>query len=1094
MNAKAVCDFIAQEIGRIESERETYRQKAEALRAGIEQSRQRAESKNAAYMAEYGSQAATIQIYLNQIPTNIFYMKRTGAERPLDEGLLSRLALQANASGRVSDYEKLYETALGMQRYVERQKSAAPASEDKETADREREYVQNKNRYTGIVEQRYQGILKGENYGALVKYMAGCKANLRGMLGGSELLIGRRYTAFPFPKEYHARLKADFGSYFDEVNGRLLIPFYMDVSRGFRILLKCSGELAKLDEMVEGILYSLLCVDAGEDFLVQYIDRVRLTGEGLGGFQNLLNQKNSLFLNLPACDADVKDCLESVLEQCRSREKLLQWAGVGTVYEWNAGRPKGERKKQLLLILEGFPFSYSSEERNLIRQMIVNAGRWGISFLIATDTGKFELERMDLNKLTASYGLEGFMKLNCPSANIIPATCGKVDARILERFLTTEADIAQKTDYSEWFDLHKKPVYQEYMEVQGRKKRIPIKIPLGVDEQGGLHEVTFGGMTFAGYLMGGAGSGKSSLIDTMIAGILYHYHPDDVELWLVDFKMMGFAKYIDKLPPHIKYIVLDYSPRVVCDLLDRVSAELARRTELFARHPEWNGNIENVPVSAGLPRIFLIIDEFEKMSKILTSGASNVDMSIYKKKISSLLQEGRSSGFCVLLASQNYEAGVNILEDNAKNNIGIRIAMKNESMGEMKAVLNLQGQPDKYDDQLRYLPPHQLLIVEKDSGATKTVVHRLKALWFPDGRELLHLQDNLHRYFIPVKRKESSGKIREYADKKPNVINGKRLDAFEGLGAQLEELTAVYRGDVYFDEDIPVYLGNLQAMETRKPVWLTMERNQNLCMIAPQNYTPYAASIVFSVAKCFQSAGGSVMIIGYRRNLIYSRYRKCWEKFTCTDDALEADEWLEKVAKSIQDRSCGPLLVVLLGASEIVEDIISEKEECGAKQNDNCETPHSRDGGSAKEISDGACMTGGVKAGSSPMGLGLNRLPARQEGNTAGNAWNHITCIQQNGSRRGVHLFTVVGTVQDIAGRSKMPPDHYGHLLSFRIPSHESVMRLRGVETIGGGDDFADDSICLYSGRETFTFRPFLHKEILWGDWQVDEDGNAVRR
>lgn len=105
-----------------------------------------------------------------------------------------------------------------------------------------------------------------------------------------------------------------------------------------------------------------------------------------------------------------------------------------------------------------------------------------------------------------------------------------------------------------------------------------------------------------------------------------------------------------------------------------------------------------------------------------------------------------------------------------------------------------------------------------------------------------------------------------------------------------------------------------------------------------------------------------------------------------------------------------------------------------------------------------------------------------------------IRCIQQLGPRRGVHLLTVVGTVQDLDVRSKIGPDQYSHLLSFKIPSNGTVTRLRPAKEIGSGDDYADDSICVYSGSETFTFRPFLHRDITWGDWQVGEDGRAFRQ
>lgn len=48
-----------------------------------------------------------------------------------------------------------------------------------------------------------------------------------------------------------------------------------------------------------------------------------------------------------------------------------------------------------------------------------------------------------------------------------------------------------------------------------------------------------------------------------IAGLIRNYHPDNVELWLADFKQLEFKRYIKHLPPHVKYVLLDESTELV---------------------------------------------------------------------------------------------------------------------------------------------------------------------------------------------------------------------------------------------------------------------------------------------------------------------------------------------------------------------------------------------------------------------------------------------------------------------------------------------------------------------------------------------------
>ena len=95
-------------------------------------------------------------------------------------------------------------------------------------------------------------------------------------------------------------------------------------------------------------------------------------------------------------------------------------------------------------------------------------------------------------------------------------------------------------------------------------------------------------------IIGHTGSGKSTLLHTLITGIIRNYHPDDVELWLADFKMSEFAQYIDPLPPHVKYILLDESKELVFDLIDRLTDKMMERQRFFMKHRDLK-KVENVP-------------------------------------------------------------------------------------------------------------------------------------------------------------------------------------------------------------------------------------------------------------------------------------------------------------------------------------------------------------------------------------------------------------------------------------------------------------------------------------------------------------------
>lgn len=50
-----------------------------------------------------------------------------------------------------------------------------------------------------------------------------------------------------------------------------------------------------------------------------------------------------------------------------------------------------------------------------------------------------------------------------------------------------------------------------------------------------------------GFISGGTNSGKSTLLHTIILSACLHYHPNDLEIWLVDYKQTEFYLYKKKL-------------------------------------------------------------------------------------------------------------------------------------------------------------------------------------------------------------------------------------------------------------------------------------------------------------------------------------------------------------------------------------------------------------------------------------------------------------------------------------------------------------------------------------------------------------------
>lgn len=167
-----------------------------------------------------------------------------------------------------------------------------------------------------------------------------------------------------------------------------------------------------------------------------------------------------------------------------------------------------------------------------------------------------------------------------------------------------------------------------------------------------------------------AGAGKSSLYNTMIAGLAIRYSPAELRLYLIDGKFgVGFQPY--RRLPHAEVVSLKTSAEMARSVLADLVAEMERRNVIFAR----SGVVGLIGYRAkGEPhgpmaRLLLIIDEYQQ----LFEGDRDGMASLLLKRLS---EQGRSAGIHMLLASQRFGAVGMLYQDAIFQNFHLRVAMK----------------------------------------------------------------------------------------------------------------------------------------------------------------------------------------------------------------------------------------------------------------------------------------------------------------------------------------------------------------------------------------------------------------------------------
>ncbi|MDZ4851800.1 MAG: FtsK/SpoIIIE domain-containing protein [Pirellulaceae bacterium] len=200
-----------------------------------------------------------------------------------------------------------------------------------------------------------------------------------------------------------------------------------------------------------------------------------------------------------------------------------------------------------------------------------------------------------------------------------------------------------------------------------------LVIPLGVAGVGRTTHLRLGHGTAQHVLIAGkTGSGKSSLLHTLITSAALKYAPDQLRMVLLDFKKgVEFQIYAQKKLPHAEIIGIESRREFGLSSLEYLDRVMQRRGELFRQAgvqdiPSWH----RVRPEQKMPRLLVVIDEFQEMfvedDKLAQQSAMLLDR---------VVRQGRSFGIHMVLASQTL-GGSYSLPRTTLAQMAVRIALQ----------------------------------------------------------------------------------------------------------------------------------------------------------------------------------------------------------------------------------------------------------------------------------------------------------------------------------------------------------------------------------------------------------------------------------
>lgn len=221
------------------------------------------------------------------------------------------------------------------------------------------------------------------------------------------------------------------------------------------------------------------------------------------------------------------------------------------------------------------------------------------------------------------------------------------------------------------------------------RNRRTLAIPIGRDDSGALvylnlhdREDPEGRPSHGphGLVAGATGSGKSELLQSLIASLAAHFSPEILSFLLVDYKGGGTAD-VFKGMPHIAGIVTNLADESLSQrALLALQSELQRRQERFQQagvnyiddYQRRRASDRSLPP---VPRLVIIVDEFAELAQ---------NQPEFIRQLVRTARIGRSLGVHLILATQKPSGVVN---DQIWSNSRFRICLRVETPADSNDVL-----------------------------------------------------------------------------------------------------------------------------------------------------------------------------------------------------------------------------------------------------------------------------------------------------------------------------------------------------------------------------------------------------------------------
>jgi hypothetical protein len=476
----------------------------------------------------------------------------------------------------------------------------------------------------------------------------------------SRLTSGPGLTRFGTLRIDLSRIASDAGS--DLATTRLVpppsydVPAWLAMPRQASLLIE--HDRAARDtalDMLRATVYSLLTTIEPGRCRFTFIDPVGL-GQSFAGFMHLADDDDALITGRIWSEqqqidqrlVDLTEHMETVIQKYLRNE-------FQTIDEYNAQAGELAEPYRFLVIAD-LPAGFSDESLRRLANIATSGARCGVYVIVSRDARSPIAQSAVLDDL----------RLGC---SVLNADANGIVWRdpVFGRFAFTPApapddatltaalrDVGRRAKANKRIEVPFASIAPQESQRWSLDASSDVGVPVGRSGATRLQFFRLGrGVAQHCLIAGKTGSGKSTLLNVLITNLALWYSPDEVEMYLIDFKRgVEFKAYAAERLPHARAIAVESDREFGLSVLQRLDAELNRRGELYRRagaqdlasYRNERSRDTTLPV---LPRQLLIVDEFQELfsedDKLSQEASTLIDR---------LVRQGRAFGIHVVLGSQ----------------------------------------------------------------------------------------------------------------------------------------------------------------------------------------------------------------------------------------------------------------------------------------------------------------------------------------------------------------------------------------------------------------------------------------------------------